>query len=575
VGPALLVERAHVPVFRLLLPSHEVDSEVRRLEEALDTSRRQLLAIKERLGREVGVPHAYIFDAHLLMLEDPLLRGRAVAVVRDERVNAEWALRLVSQQLHDVFDEFKDDYLRERSTDLDDVLGRVQLNLVGGRDAPSLARLPGRFVMVASDLGPSEAAELDWGRVLGIALDAGSPTYHTAILARSFGVPAVVGLQEATRAVAPGALLVIDGSRGVVLVEPPPEVAEGYRREAERGRRAAAGHAAVPVSPAVTADGVRLSLQANVEFPDEAATARRYGAEGIGLFRSEYLLARAREWPGEERQVEIYRRLLEESAPHPVTVRTWDIGVEDIAPGGPSSPNPALGQRAGRLLERAPEPFRVQLRALLRAAAHGRLRVMFPFVGGPADLARSLAFLGRVRDELAGEDLLHAARVEVGVNVELPSAALTADHLARHVDFFSIGTNDLIQYVLAVDRADPRVMPLYEPFHPAVLRLVDRVVRAARQAGIPVSVCGEMAGQALSAVALVGLGVRELSMSPASIPGVRRALPTASAARARAVMERCLDLPTAAEVEREIDEALGRGLREAERSAAGVPPAGE
>jgi phosphotransferase system enzyme I (PtsI) len=557
VGPALVVERETVPVFRLLVPAEAIDCEVKRLTRAVEASREQLKAIKERLRHEVGV-HAYIFDAHLLMLEDPLLLDSAVRIIREELVNAEWALRTVSDQLHERFEGLSDEYLKERTTDLDDVLGRIQLNLGGGADAPSLARLPGRFVIVAVDLTPSEAAELDWEHVLAIATNAGSPSHHTSILARSFGIPAVVGLQDATARIPPGATVAVDGTHGAVVIEPGEPALAALR--AGQGERRGRPRADARVLPCVTRDGVRVSLLGNAEFPEEAVHALEYGAEGIGLFRSEYLLGRARRWPDEERQYEVYRRMLEQIGPHPVTVRTWDVGPEDLVPGGPTSANPALGERALRLMRRAPEPFQAQLRALLRAAQHGPLRLLFPFVTGPSDLRLVLDLLEETRAGLRRDGVAFAADVPIGLMLEVPSAAITADLLAPHVQFFAVGTNDLIQYLLAVDRADPRVSSLYEPLHPAVLRTIDGVVRAAGAQGVPVSICGEMAADPMQALLLVGLGVRELSMSPAAIAGVKAAIRSASAARLEPVSRASLSLATAEEIgamlRRELAEAL-------------------
>jgi phosphoenolpyruvate-protein phosphotransferase (PTS system enzyme I) len=563
VGRALVMQREAVTVFRLLLAPEEVEPEVQRLSHAVDASRVQLQAIKERLSREVGVSHAYIFDAQLLMLEDPLLLDRAVAVIRDEHVNAEWALRTVSEQLHALFEEFSDAYLKERSTDLDDVLGRIQLNLAGGEGAPSLSRLPGAFVLVADDLSPSEAATLEWSSVLALAVDAGSRTYHTALLARSLGIPAVVGLKEATGRIPPGALVVVDGTRGRVVVEPAAPALAVYRAAQEEDRAEEERLRATGALPAVTRDGVTVVLRANVEFPAEAATAVLYGAEGIGLFRSEYLLGRARRWPDEEQQIDVYRRLIEQLRPHPVMVRTWDVEPGDLGPDGPTRPNPALGERALRLLRRSPEPFRIQIRALLRAALHGPLRVVFPFVAGPSDLRLALELVEQTKDELRREGLPFADDVPLGLNLEIPSAAATADLLAPHVDFFSVGTNDLIQYLLAVDRVDPRVAGLYQPLHPAVLRTLQQIVAVGQAYERPVSVCGEMAADPLQALVLVGLGLRELSMTPSAIPRVKEALRASRAEDARRVALVCLGLPTAEEIEVRLRAELGEALRPA------------
>jgi phosphotransferase system enzyme I (PtsI) len=549
VGQALILDQERAPVFRLVVPPDQVEREVERLRRAVVASRAQLQSIRDRLARDVGGAHAYIFDAHLLMLEDPLLFDRTLAVIREEHVNAEWALRTVSEKLRALFGDLRDAYLRERSTDLDDVLGRILLNLAGETDAPSLARLPGPFVLVAADLGPSEAAEMDWERILAVVTDAGSSTYHTAIIARSLGIPAVVALRDATRRIPPGSLLVVDGTRGEVVVEPTGPVLEAYRATRERERREEERLQGTRHLAAVTLDGANVHLRANVEFTEEAATAVVYGAEGIGLFRSEYLLGRTRRWPSEDEQVDAYRRLLDQMRPHPVTVRTWDVGLEELAPGSPTSPNPALGERALRLIRRNPGPFRVQLRALLRAAVHGPLRVMFPFANGLQDLRSALALLEEARVELQREGTAFADDVPVGLNLEVPSAALLADQLALEVDFFSVGTNDLIQYLLAVDRADPRVAALYEPLHPAVLRTIASIVRAGEAHGLPVSLCGEMAALPLHAVLLVGLGLRDLSMTPAAVPRVKAALRAVRATDAAEVAKACLAKGTAAEIE--------------------------
>ena len=556
VGRALVVERDAVPVFRLSVPEEELGQELARLEAAIEGSREQLRSVKERLSREVGAPHAYIFDAHLLMLDDPMLRSRAAEIVRAEHVNAEWALRTVSEELHALFDEFSDEYLRERSTDLDDVIGRVQLNLRGSPGAPSLERLPEPFILVASDLSPSEAAELDWEKVLAVATDVGSSTYHTAIIARSLGIPAVVGLKDATRRTPVGSLVVVDGTRGEVVVEPSEPALEGFRAAQEEYRIEDERLRATRDLPSRTLDGVDVRLEANVEFIEEASTAQLYGAEGIGLFRSEYLLGRGLRWPSEEQQLDVYRRLLEQMHPHPVTVRTWDVGLEALGPVGPSSPNPALGERALRLLRRSPDPFRVQLRALLRAGEHGPLRIMFPFIGGVGDLRLALSLLDEAKEEMRREGVRFREDVPVGINIEVPSAAVVADLLAAEVDFFSVGTNDLIQYLLAVDRTDPRVSELYEPLHPAVLRTLARIADAAREHNRPLSLCGEMAGQPLEAVLLVGLGFRELSMAPSAIPRVKAAVRAIREEEARKQALRCLSLRTREETVRFVRQVL-------------------
>jgi phosphotransferase system enzyme I (PtsI) len=329
---------------------------------------------------------------------------------------------------------------------------------------------------------------------------------------------------------------------------------ERHRREDERlrGTRGLA---------AATLDGTLVRLEANVEFPEEAATAQLYGAEGIGLFRSEYLLGRGLRFPSEEQQLDVYRRLLEQMHPHAVTVRTWDVGSEALGPAGPSSPNPALGERALRLLRRSQEPFKTQLRALLRAGTSGPIRIMFPFVSGVADLRQATALVEQAKADLRAEGVAFRDDVALGVNLEVPSAAVVADRLAAEVDFFSVGTNDLIQYLLAVDRTDPRVSELYEPLHPAVLRTLAAIARAAEAADRPLSVCGEMAGQPEQAVLLVGLGFRSLSMAPHAIPRVKEALRAVKATDAADLAARCLDLASGAEIEALVKQSLPEPIR--------------
>jgi len=344
-------------------------------------------------------------------------------------------------------------------------------------------------------------------------------------------------------------MVIVDGGRGRVVLAPSSATLAEYGQAREREEAEARRLQEIRNLPAQTRDGVEVRLEANVELPGEAAAALLHGAQGIGLLRSEYLLGRAERWPSEEQQLEIYRRLLEEMQPHPVTVRTWDVGTEELLPGGPSSPNPALGERALRLLRRRPEPFRTQLRALMRAAVHGPLRIAFPFIGGPAEADAALELVEEVRDELRREGCGFRADVPLGLNLEVPSAAMTADLLAARVDFFSVGTNDLIQYLLAVDRVDPRVSALYQPLHPAVLRTLRQIVEAAERARIPLALCGEMAADPVQAYFLLGIGFRELSMAAGAIPRMKEALRAASAARAREAARACLELATAEEVE--------------------------
>src|SRR5216117_1421171 len=504
------------------------------------------------------------------MLDDPMLVPRVADIVREQQVNAEWAFQQIFQEFSAVFDEVADSYLRERKGDVADLVGRLKMNLRKGVSTPRdlLRELDEASVLIADELTPSLAAQVDWTKVRGFATDAGSRTYHTAILARSLDVPAVVGLHNASERVQAGQLVVIDGTAGDVLLDPTPEELARAARHADDHRPAAMVEAERR-RPASTADGVPIRLDANIEFPDDLAAARYAGAEGIGLYRSEFLVTSGvDDIRDEDRQYEIYRRMLEGMAPGMVTVRTFDVDEEQLASRLAKhsftagwEPEETRSSRQGlrglRLSLTRPDLFRVQLRALLRAAKHGQLRIMFPFVSSVEQLREARRMVAQAANDLArrGETV---PRVPIGVMIEIPAAAYTADLLAPDVDFFTIGTNDLIQYCLAVDRADERVSRLYEPLHPAILRIILMVRRAAGRQRIPVSLCGEMASDPALLTLLVGLGLREFSMTPGAIPVAKQVLSELRSDELRAVARRVLRLATVDEIERVLLAALGR-----------------
>jgi len=563
----ILIQRAQV--LRYQIPKTRVEHELRRLDESRVRSHEQLVEIRARIAKRLP-EMAQLFDAQLLMLDDPMLVPRAADIVREHRVNAEWAVQQVFQEFSAVFDEVADPYLRERKGDVADLVGRLRMNLRQGVSTPRdlLRELDEASVLIADELTPSLAAQVDWTKVRGFATDAGSRTYHTAILARSLDVPAVVGLHDASRQVEPGELVIIDGSGSQLIVDPSPDEIARAARHADDHPPAAAADA-VRRRPASTADGVPIRLDANIEFPDDLAAARYAGAEGIGLYRSEFLLTAGIAQMGEEeRQYEIYRGMLEGMAPGTVTVRTFDADEDQLTSWLAEQPlaggwvaGEERGSRQGlrglRLSLTRPELFQVQLRALLRAARHGHLRIMFPFVSSVEQLREARRMIAEAIAELArrGE---HVPTVPVGVMIEIPAAAYTADLLAREVDFFTIGTNDLIQYCLAVDRADERVSRLYEPLHPAILRMILMVRRAAGRQRIPVSLCGEMASDPALLTLLVGLGLTDFSMTPGAIPVAKQVLGELRRDDLRAMARRILKLPTIDEIEHELLAALGK-----------------
>lgn len=569
VGPALVaIQRTQV--IRFPIAPERVARELAALERARRRSHEQLQQIRRRIAELKGADLAAIFDAQLLILEDPMLVERTAEVVRDERVNAEWAVQRALDELAAVFNDVEDPYLHERKGDLQDVAGRLRMNLRGekGEARDLLQDLETPCVLIADELTPSVVAQLDWTRIRGFATDAGSRTYHTAILARSLGVPAVVGLHDVTLRVPPGASVLIDGDTGDVTIDPEP----GVRQQAEaRARLAKTAVSAprAPDEPTTTRDGVPIRLEANIERLDDVAVALAAGAEGIGLYRSEFLLAGGPpDMAGEDEQFDVYRHLVERMAPRPVTIRTFDIDERQLARPLVDTALDArwfadqsrvghAGLRGIRFGLAQPAIFKTQLRALLRAARHGSLRIMFPFVSSVQDVRAARTLLAEARAELQARGT-PAGDAPIGVMIEVPSAAFMAPMLAREADFFTIGTNDLIQYTLAVDRTDERVSDRYEPLHPAVLRLLRQVRRGAVRRGIPVSVCGEMASDPLLLRLLIGCGLTEFSMTPGALAMAREALRDTRAAEMAQLAARVLRLGTVDEIEQVLLEQFGR-----------------
>jgi phosphotransferase system enzyme I (PtsI) len=526
VAPGTALGRAVVAVrearqVRYRLAASGIERERQRLRTARERTRVELEEISARVSRTVGPAQAAIFAAQLLMLDDPLLTKRADELIRSERLNADWALERAIDELHQVFAREGDAWLRDRIGDLADVGGRLQGNVRPGRDplVDLIQELEPPLIIVADELPPSVAAQLDWSRVRGLICAVGSPTHHTVILARSLGVPAVVGLGGATQVLAPGQLLAIDGTTGEVVVEPTDDAIERWRRRAEIAEAALRGLDELRTHPAVTADGVRIRLDANLEMAEEVGRVRDAGAEGIGLYRSEFLLDAHPESATEEAQIETYRSLLEAMRPMPVTIRTFDTGEERrVNPARTGGHRQRFGLRGIRAALQNDERFRIQIRALLRAAPSGTLRILLPFVTTSEELRRARGLIAEIGRELS------APPVPVGAMIEVPAAALTVDHLAAHADFLSVGTNDLIQYTFAIDRTEERRAGPYEPGAPAVLRLLRGIALAGRRARVDLSVCGEMAGDPVMVALLVGLGFRAFSMTPVAIPIVKRVL---------------------------------------------------
>jgi phosphotransferase system enzyme I (PtsI) len=573
VGRCWTVDRRRVRTPRRRIEPGEVEPELARLRAALEVSDRQLGEVREKVEKAQGAEHTAIIDAHRLMLKDEMLVAEAQRLVREERVNAEWAVKRAVRKIGNTLGGLADEYFKERRTDVGYVGERVIKNLMG-QVVDLEGKPPEGAVIVAHDLSPADTALLlHDGRVAGLVTDAGAKTSHTAIVARALEIPAVVGLGRITGAAVRGDWVVVDGARGMVIVNPSAGERSDYEAARQRYRKKEEELMRTRDLPARTADGVSVRLMGNIEFAEEVPSLVAHGGEGVGLYRTEFLFLGRRDLPTEEEHYRDYRRILEGLAPRPVTIRTFDLGGDKLPSGMRNhAENPALGLRALRYCLRHPDMFREQVRGLLRASVHGNLQVMLPMVSGVPELRAAKRFMEDVREELTREGM-PVEMPPVGIMVELPSAAMVADRLARECDFFSIGTNDLIQYTIAVDRQNKDVAYLYKPLHLAVLRTLRFVTEAAREAGIPVSMCGEMAGEPLYTLVLLGLGFSELSMNGPSIPLVKKVIRAASAADGRALLERLLQLTAADEIEYEVRAEMARrfpGLLESDSAVGPV-----
>ena len=547
IGRVLRLQEGTREVYRAQIAEADVERERRRFRAAVRLSRRQLEAIKDRAEKELGRGHAYIFDAHLLFLEDAKLTRDVEDYIVKQRSNAEWAAKVVGDRLLSIYTQINDEYFRERGSDIEDVIQRLLANLTGeDRKSPNLSE---DAVIVARDLLPSTIAELDLNHVKAIATDTGGWTSHMAIIARGLGLTAVVGLRDFYRRTRTGDQIIVDARHGEVILHPSAATIEEYKVTNGAPREiAASGTAAGECGPVTTRDGVTIALRANVELPNEFKAVRNFGACGVGLFRSEFLLSRPGLMHSEEDQYQAYKALAEAAGEDGAVVRLFDVGGEVGSEVKDRERNPALGLRAVRFNLRNQQVMRTQVRAILRAATAGRLSLVIPMIADVADVRLSQKVIAHELEELNAAGIA-CARVPIGAMIEVPAAVLTAEKIASEVDFFELGTNDLVQYTLAVDRGNDKVSDWFRTLHPAVLYGISRTLEAARAAQIQVIVCGEMASTPAYAVLLVGMGAIDLSMTPAMIPRVRSALSQIDTSHAREIAMRCLDSATAGEVE--------------------------
>lgn len=570
VSPGVAIGKAYVlrsedffAVPKSSIAAEDIPREIVRFEDILTKTRSELFAIRKKIAQELGYEHSDIFSAHLLILEDRTLIEDVLSKIKENCVTAEYAFSLVIQRYFHAFAQINDEYLKERVADIKDVSRRILQNLRGEK-GDSLVHLKEEVIVIAHDLSPSETAMMDREHVIAFATEIGGPTSHTAIMARSMEIPAVVGLDRISREVSNGDMLIIDGNRGVAIINPDRETIDRYTREEKRFVELISELDKLKLLPAETLDGYQIQLMANIEFPDEIPSVIAHGSEGIGLYRTEYFYMNRADLPTEEEQFQAYKKVAEQLNPKPVVIRTLDLGGDKFLSSLelPREMNPFMGWRAIRFCLTRVDIFKTQLRAIMRASVYGKLKLMYPMISNYTELVRANQILAEVKVELAEQGIGFDDKVEVGAMIEIPSAALTSDILAREVSFFSIGTNDLIQYSLAVDRVNEKIAYLYEPTHPAILKLIHLIITNAKKAKIWVSVCGEMGGDPAMALLLLGFGINQLSMSSFALPKVKKTIRSVTFKHAQEIAMRALEFTTGEEIKKFAETKLKAAIPE-------------
>ncbi|OQY16965.1 MAG: phosphoenolpyruvate--protein phosphotransferase [Desulfobacteraceae bacterium 4572_35.1] len=549
IAEVYLLDRQRVAVIEYQVGADAVDSEIELFENAVSQAKEQLIAVKENLSQKSLREHFYIIDTQLMILDDQMLHEATINLIKNKGLNASGALKRVLQQFRQTFDSIEDEYLRERGSDIE-IAGERILRNIGGKEQPCISNLEQRSVVVAHDLSPADTLQLDKKKAVAFITDLGGRTSHTAILARSLEIPAVIGLENVTSRVYHGAVAIVDGCSGCIIINPCEKTIDQYLAKKKRYELYRQKLQEYCELPAQTSDGKQVSLKANIEFPGEAELAIHNGASGIGLLRTEFMYIARQQAPSEEDQFLEYSRIIQEVAPHSVTIRTLDVGGDKFVPNIclDDEANPAMGLRSVRLSLREMKLFRAQIRAILRASALGDVRILFPMISGVAEVRACRTIVNEVMDELKTEGVDFDPELDVGIMIETPSAVLVADLLASEVDFFSVGSNDLIQYCLAVDRGNEHVAYLYEPYHPAILRALFRVATAAELANIPACICGELASDPIYSALLIAMGYSELSMNSSGISRVKKLLRQWHSEDGKRLLESLLQLDTAAGV---------------------------
>lgn len=561
IGRVKLIDRRKMQVCVISLEDSEIEGEIKRFEDAVEKSKKQLSKIKERIFKNETKDHFYIIDTHLMMLDDQMLIEDTIGNIRREKVNAEWALTMVVDELKKIFSNLDDIYMRERGGDVSYIGDTILRNLVGKKQE-NISKIDEKVVVVAHDLSPADTAQMNKDNIIGFATDIGGKTSHSAIIARALEIPAVGGLEDVSFSASTGDHIIVDGLSGKVIINPSDETFREYLDRQQKYEYKEKEIHEYSKLAAETLDGKRIHVGGNIEIVEEIPSLINNGGEGIGLYRTEFLYMNRDELPSESDHLNNYKEVLEKVSPHPVTIRTLDIGMDKIIPYFETQfeLNPALGLRSIRFCLKEKDVFKTQLRAILRASAFSKLRIMYPMISGVEEVHMANEVLDEARAELDKEGLAYDKNVETGIMIEVPSAAVVADILAREVDFFSIGTNDLIQYSLAIDRVNEQVAYLYEPMHPAILRTIKNVIDAGHDEGITVGMCGEMAGDPIFAVVLLGFGLDELSMSSFSIPRVKKLLRNINYSDAKEIAKNVMSYSSAAEIKAFLHDAISSCL---------------
>jgi len=558
IGKAYLVDKEGVEVVeKYFISGKNLDGEIKRFKAAVKNAVNELRSIIENVPEEVR-RHTGILETHIALLKDKMLYDKTIETIKNERVNAEWALKKVVDDIRVMFQNISDSYLKERSDDITHVSDRIIKFLIGSEDV-NIGEIDKRVILVAKDLSPADASQIQLDKIMGFITDRGGKTSHTSIIARTLEVPAVLGVGNATKTINNDDTIIIDGTTGVVIIHPSGQTLSEYKKLKTRHEEHKAYLSRGSHLKAETLDGLSLQIMGNIELPEEVVSVLDHGGDGIGLYRTEFQYLTRSDFPGEDELFDKYKDVVEVMAPRPVTIRTLDINGDKAisSSNGSDEANPALGLRAIRYCLKRPDIFRTQLRAILRAAAFGNVRILIPMISSLDEIRDTKKLLNEAADSLKKEGKAYNKNIEFGIMIEVPSAVIMADVMAQEADFFSIGTNDLIQYTLAIDRGNREVAHLYHPFHPAILRMIKHVTDVGKEKGIKVFMCGEMAGDPFNVPVLLGLGIDELSMNPQSIPAVKNMIRSLKVEDARHFTKEALKQTTTMDVIKLVEASFG------------------